>query len=61
MKKRAEEMTSWDVATKVSYAPVFRDTSSVKSQRQRTGDRGYNRHRVSRWGRGVVGGRAKVG
>ena len=28
--ERAEEKTSWNVATKLSYAPVFRDTSHVK-------------------------------
>ena len=67
--ERAEEMTSWDVATELSYAPVYRDASrarkglsrNVKKPRKRAGKRGHNQHRVSRRGRGVVGGRAKVG
>ena len=28
--ERAEEMTSWDVATELSYAPVYRDTTTAK-------------------------------
>ena len=67
--ERAEEMTSWDVATEFSYSPFFRDTSSVrkglsrnvKKKRKRAGKRGYIRHWVTRRGWGVVSGRAKVG
>ena len=67
--ERAEEKTSWDVATKLSYAPVFIETSRVKKglsrnakkHRKRTGKPGYNRQWVSRRGRDGVGGRVKLG
>ena len=67
--EREERKTSWDVATKLSYAPVFTDTShgskglgrNAKKQRKRTRKRGYNREWVSQRGRYGVGGGVKVG